>query len=711
MKKPSVTLELPAYTADLAAQITQVETSATTTYLRELKENAGRLSRLATSSGIDDLLKSANRTADLVRGAQRSALEEATGMRNSIAKQLGYGGVLAEMRKLDAGRSMLEEYGRSDFARMTEMAERCLGDHGEIVRAAQKVSAYDELVRQVEARWLTDWTSEVSALLAQTSAFELARGDFVRDALRSIGATDVPAYAREFEHIGRELLQQLVPSADAHHTYAELVDQLQFDQLIRYAEELADQEIGTETSTSSAQLKPGTATMHSTSTWTPAKFAAFLRWFLLILMTISQHGGGGISAYDAYENIRDRDAEHEREKITPLADGCRVKARGGLRLRRDPSRNADVLNTIPDGALVTCMGFRGDWMDVVVDADGHRLRGWAHGSHVEIVEGLPSIDTAAQLASIGLDAQLPTVIVEAGDRAQHAYVEFFTARIPNRNTRIAYARACNAFLAELERGEIALTDVRSHHVAIYIAHLSQRMSAPSVKQHLAAIRQLFDWMVVSQVVKANPAAAVRGPKHSSPEGKTPILSDEEMRVLFAQFDETKLADLRDRAMLSVMVYSFARASALTKLRVRDYYRQGSSAWFVLSEKGGKQNKVPAHHQAAEAVERYIAVAGIANERDAPLFRSIVGRGTKLSERALSRENVFAMVRRRATAVGLPPEIGCHSFRGTGITNYLSHGGTLETAARIAGHVSTKTTQLYDRRDQAIKQAEIERIRF
>jgi len=66
-----------------------------------------------------------------------------------------------------------------------------------------------------------------------------------------------------------------------------------------------------------------------------------------------------------------------------------------------------------------------------------------------------------------------------------------------------------------------------------------------------------------------------------------------------------------------------------------------------------------------------------------------------------------MIQRRSADAG----IGCHSFRGTGITNFLEHGGTLETAARIAGHASTKTTQLYDRRNSYIDQGEIERIRF
>jgi len=146
--------------------------------------------------------------------------------------------------------------------------------------------------------------------------------------------------------------------------------------------------------------------------------------------------------------------------------------------------------------------------------------------------------------------------------------------------------------------------------------------------------------------------------------------------------------------------------------VRDYYRQGPCAWFVLDEKGGRQNRVPAHHQAAEYIEQYLAVAGIAAQRDLPIFRSLgPGRGGTLTDRGLDRREIYAMVRRRTAAIGLPVEIGCHSFRGTGITNYLKNGGTIEVAARLAGHASTRTTQLYDRRSKDVEQGEIERVRF
>ena len=147
------------------------------------------------------------------------------------------------------------------------------------------------------------------------------------------------------------------------------------------------------------------------------------------------------------------------------------------------------------------------------------------------------------------------------------------------------------------------------------------------------------------------------------------------------------------------------------MKVSDYYTQGKRSYFRLHEKGGKYNVVPAHHVAQEYVDTYIAAAGIEDDRKSPLFRTS-GRGrqkNELQEKAVSRFSALQMVKRRALRAGLPAEICNHTFRGTGITEYLRNGGELETAARIAGHDSTQTTQIYDRREQELTLDEIERI--
>ena len=229
-----------------------------------------------------------------------------------------------------------------------------------------------------------------------------------------------------------------------------------------------------------------------------------------------------------------------------------------------------------------------------------------------------------------------------------------------------------------------------------------------MKQHLAAIRMLGDWLVVSQVLPINPAAAVRGPKHVVTKGATPVLSPAEARKLLESIDTGALAGLRDRALLSVRLYSFAWVSAVLGCGGRDYFGQANRAWLRLHEKGGKRHDVPAHHRAAAALDAYVEAGGLA-EPKAALFQTVDPAGRRLTGRALDRRLVLAMIKRRAAAAGLPPSTCCHTFRATGITAYLSNGGTLEHAQQIAGHASPKTTKLYDRTADTVTVDEIERI--
>lgn len=193
-------------------------------------------------------------------------------------------------------------------------------------------------------------------------------------------------------------------------------------------------------------------------------------------------------------------------------------------------------------------------------------------------------------------------------------------------------------------------------------------------------------------------------------GKAPVLSAEEARELLDSIDVGTLTGLRDRAMIAVMVFGFARVSAVAGLRVRDYYTQGKRSYLRLHEKGGRFNQVPAHHLVQEYLDAYLAASGIDGELDSPLFRATAqGKKNELTERAMRRESVWGMVKRRAAKAALPYEISPHSFRATGITEYMRRGGDVETAARIAGHESTRTTQLYNRVQEDVSLDEIERI--
>src|ERR1700730_5908724 len=193
---------------------------------------------------------------------------------------------------------------------------------------------------------------------------------------------------------------------------------------------------------------------------------------------------------------------------------------------------------------------------------------------------------SGKLSRAGLE-KLPGLIARAGQQASWRFVEFFAANIRNKNTRVAYAHAVMQFFHWCESRHLALDELRPAMVAAYIEQ--HTASAPTVKQHLAAIRMLFDWLVIGQIVPMNPAASVRGPKHVVKVGKTPVLTADEARQLLDAIDTRPIGGLRDRALVGVMVYSFARVGAVVGMNVEDYYQQGKRWWLRLHEKGGKRH--------------------------------------------------------------------------------------------------------------------------
>ena len=325
-----------------------------------------------------------------------------------------------------------------------------------------------------------------------------------------------------------------------------------------------------------------------------------------------------------------------------------------------------------------------------------------------------------ELGRTGFES-LPPIIGRAGEAAAWKFIEFFAATIRNPNTRAAYAQAVVQFFAWCERHRIhSLEHVKPVVVAAYIE--KHPGSPPTVKQHLAAIRMLFDFLVIGQIVPMNPAASVRGPKHVVTRGKTPVLTADQARQLL---DSIKVADsgifedgggwqhpnvvgLRDRAVIGLMCYTFARVSAMVRMRVEDYYPNGKRSWVRLHEKGGKRHEVPCHHNAEEYLDAYLHTANIREQKKSPLFRS-VDKQRRITANPMTRTDVLRMIKRRAEEAGLPSSTCCHTFRATGIKAYLENGGTIENAQAIAAHESPRTTKLYDRTGDEITLDEVERI--
>ena len=305
---------------------------------------------------------------------------------------------------------------------------------------------------------------------------------------------------------------------------------------------------------------------------------------------------------------------------------------------------------------------------------------------------------------------IPAIIVGAGERASRRFLEFFAATIRNPNTRAAYHRAVVRFFAWCEHhgiGELML--IEPLHVAAYVEQLGRDFEKPTVKQHLAAVRMLFDWLAAGGILAANPAAPVRGPKHVVKRGRTPVLTADEARQLLDSIDVSTVVGLRDRALIALMTYTFARISASVAMRVEDYYPEGKRWWVRLHEKGGKEHAMPAHHNLEAWMDAYLHAAGHADQKKTPLFRTTRGRTGVLTAERMTRVDAWRMIRRRAHDAGLDVAVCCHTFRATGITAYLDNGGTLENAQLMAAHESPRTTKLYDRTADEITLDEVERI--
>ncbi len=327
-------------------------------------------------------------------------------------------------------------------------------------------------------------------------------------------------------------------------------------------------------------------------------------------------------------------------------------------------------------------------------------------------ENLPAFIQPGTLTATTDAHMVPALIADAGDHAAWRYIEFFTANISNPNTRRAYARACAQFFGWCEDRGLTLETVRPTYVAAWVERLREKHGAAGVKQQLAAVRMLFDWLIVGQVVPINPAAAVRGPKLVVKTGKTPVLDADEWRKLIDSIPTETVRDLRDRALIATLTYSFARITAALKMKVEDLQPKGSGWLIRLHEKGGKQHAMPCHHSLAEALHAYIDAAGIAEDRKGWLFRtSPRHNATVLTDQPMTQADAWRMIRRRASATGIHAPIGNHTFRATGITAYLGNGGALEHAQTMAAHESPRTTKLYDRTKDRLTQDEVERIRL
>ena len=279
---------------------------------------------------------------------------------------------------------------------------------------------------------------------------------------------------------------------------------------------------------------------------------------------------------------------------------------------------------------------------------------------------LTIVDPAAGSATpFGRPIVVPALVADVGPRAAKRFANFFGS-ISNDNTRAAYQRACQSFFAWCDaNGLHELAAIEPIHVGAYVKSMAGKFEKPTVKQHLAAIRMLFDYLVVGQILAINPAHAVRGPKHSVKRGKTPVLSAAQARQLLDSIDVSTVVGLRDRALIALMTFSFARVGAAVGMRVEDYFADGKRWRLRLNEKGGKVHEMPAHHNLEAYLDAYMHAAGLFGAKGTPLFRSADWHGGALTALPMHRVDVWRMIRRRAERPASTPTCAAIPFARAG----------------------------------------------
>jgi integrase/recombinase XerD len=302
----------------------------------------------------------------------------------------------------------------------------------------------------------------------------------------------------------------------------------------------------------------------------------------------------------------------------------------------------------------------------------------------------------------------PKIILNAGAAACFAWEEFFAASIRNHHTRTAYALAVRRFFEWIAPSGLRIDEITPGMVGTY---LSQHPgSVPTRKLHLAALRALFDLLVVRHVMILNPANSVRGERYEVVEGKTPEISIQQARELLGSIKTDNLVGLRDRAIIGVLIYTAARAGAVAKLQLRHFAFDGVQWTFRFEEKGGKSREIPVRHDLQQFILDYLAAAGVDElSRNVPLFRSAERRTGRLTANAMSNIDICRIVKRRLSDAGLPGIFSPHSFRVTTVTDLLTQGVPLEDVQHLAGHADPRTTRLYDRRQKRVSRNIVERI--
>lgn len=298
---------------------------------------------------------------------------------------------------------------------------------------------------------------------------------------------------------------------------------------------------------------------------------------------------------------------------------------------------------------------------------------------------------------LAADVDRPLTAAEFQGLAEVPAATEWFANIDNPRTRRAYQIDLQDFMefVQLQSADELRLVTRAHVIAWRKRLETRSLSGSTIRRKLSALSSLYEFLCESNAVLANPVDGVKRPKADLNEGKTPTLGDHQARRLLNAPQADGIKGLRDRAILSVLLYHGLRREELTSLRVRDIESRRGVPHLRVHGKGSKIRFVPLHPASQEHLHAYLEAAGHGDHADGGLFRPLRNPVSGALDRAITPDGVYKLVRSYARKIGV--EIGAHALRATAATNALEHEADISKVQEWLGHANIATTRLYDRR--------------
>lgn len=304
-------------------------------------------------------------------------------------------------------------------------------------------------------------------------------------------------------------------------------------------------------------------------------------------------------------------------------------------------------------------------------------------------ENLPTIDSPSErLLEVADFHRLADVPPE---------IEWF-ANLENFCTRRAYQHALQDFMRfiGISRPEEFRQITRAHIIAFRDELRKRDLSGTTIRNRLAALSSLFEYLCEQNAVTHNPVKGVKRPSVESYEGKSPALGDHQARALLDAPDSLSLKGKRDRAILAILLYHALRRDELCKLKVKDIQQERRGVLHMkVSGKGGKTRYLPIHPVVSRLIHEYLEVAGHGQEESCPLFRSLSNNRSMSKNVALTADAVYKIVQFYSDNLGF--RVGAHSLRATAATNALENNADIAKVQEWLGHANISTTRIYDHR--------------